>query len=38
MPIATGRVDWGELILGIKLLEKQNQNAGMIKAIRLIKL
>jgi arylsulfatase A len=38
MSVATGRVDSGELILCIKLLEKQNQNAGMIKAIRLIKL
>ena len=38
MGVATGRIDSGELILGIKLLEKQNQNAGMIKAIRLIKL
>lgn len=37
MSVATGRVDSGELMLGIKLLEKQNQNAGMIKAIRLIK-
>lgn len=38
MDVATGRVDSGELILSIKLLEKKNQNAGMIKAIRLIKL
>jgi arylsulfatase A len=38
MPIATGRVDSGDLVLGIKLLEKKNLNAGMIKAIRLIKL
>ncbi len=38
MPIATGRVDSGELILSIKLLKKQYQNAGMIKAIKLIKL
>lgn len=38
MDIATGQIDSGELILGIKLLEKKNLNAGMIKAIRMIKL
>lgn len=38
MQIATGRVDSGDLVLGIKLLKKQSQNAGMIKAIRMIKL
>lgn len=38
MDVTTVRIDSGELILGIKLLEKQNQNAGMIKAIRLIKI
>ncbi len=36
--IATGRVDSGKLIMGIKLIEKQNQNAGLIKAIRMVKL
>lgn len=36
--IATGKVDSGRLILGIRLIKKQNHNAGLIKAIRLIKL
>jgi len=38
MNIGSSRVGSGELIMGIKLLEKQNQNAGMIKSIRLVKL
>lgn len=38
MPVGSGKVESGELIFGIKLIEKQNRNAGMIKAVRLVKL
>ncbi len=38
MDVTTGKIDSGQLIIGIKLVQKQNKIAGLIKAIRLIKL